>query len=98
MGGPLDGVTVVDMTSVLMGPYCTQIMSDLGADVIKVEGPEGDITRQIGPGKREGNPGLYYTLNRGKRSIQLDLKRPEAKAALLKMVAKCDVFIHSVRH
>jgi crotonobetainyl-CoA:carnitine CoA-transferase CaiB-like acyl-CoA transferase len=97
-GGPLDGVTVIDMTSVLMGPYCTQIMSDLGADVIKVEGPEGDITRQIGPGKREGYSGVYYTLNRGKRSVLLDLKRPEAKAALLKMVEKCDVFIHSVRH
>ena len=96
--GPLSGVTVIDMTSVLMGPYCTQIMSDLGADVIKVEGPEGDITRQIGPGKREGYTGVYYSMNRGKRGISLDMKRPEAKAALLKMVEKCDVFIHSVRY
>jgi crotonobetainyl-CoA:carnitine CoA-transferase CaiB-like acyl-CoA transferase len=96
--GPLSGVTVLDMTSVLMGPYCTQIMSDLGANVIKIEGPEGDITRQIGPGKRNGNTGVYYNMNRGKRGIELDLKRQEAKTALLKMVAKCDVFIHSVRH
>ena len=95
--GPLSGVRVLDMTAVLMGPYCTQILSDLGADVIKIESPEGDITRQIGPGLRDGNSGLYYTLNRGKRSVLLDLKRDDAKAAVLKMVETCDVFVHSVR-
>jgi crotonobetainyl-CoA:carnitine CoA-transferase CaiB-like acyl-CoA transferase len=95
--GPLSGVRVLDMTAVLMGPYCTQILSDLGADIVKIESPEGDITREIGPGKRKGASGLYATLNRGKRSVVLDLKRAEAIEALLEMARGCDLFIHSTR-
>jgi len=95
--GPLNGVRVLDMTAVLMGPYCTQILSDLGAEVIKIESPEGDITREIGPGKRAGASGLFATLNRGKRGIELDLKQPEAIEAVLQISKSCHVFIHSTR-
>lgn len=95
--GPLDGVRILDITAVLMGPFCTQILADLGADIIKIESPEGDVTREIGPGKRKGASGLFATLNRGKRSVELNLKRPEAITALLKMAEQCDLFIHSTR-
>lgn len=95
--GPFHGIRVLDMTAVLMGPFCTQILGDLGAEIIKLEAPEGDITRQIGPGRRPGASGLYQTLNRGKRSVVLNLKQPEAKAALLEIARSCDLFIHSTR-
>lgn len=94
--GPLAGVRVVDLTSVLMGPYATQIMADLGADVIKVESPEGDTTRHLPPGPPLRGS-MFQNVNRGKRSLALDLKRPQAHAALLKLVAGADVFIHSMR-
>ena len=95
--GALEGVRILDMTAVLMGPYCTQILSDLGADVIKVESPEGDISREIGPGRRKGASGLFATLNRGKRGVELDLKRPEGIEILLEMAKHCDLFVHSTR-
>ncbi|MGO1121065.1 CaiB/BaiF CoA transferase family protein [Rhodovibrionaceae bacterium A322] len=95
--GPLSGVKVLDLTSVLMGPYCTQILSDLGADIIKVEGPDGDVTREIGPGKRTGSSGLYHTLNRGKRGLLLDLKTAAGRQALIELSKKVDLFIHSIR-
>lgn len=95
--GPLAGVRVLDLTSVLMGPYATQIFADLGADVIKIEGPSGDTTRAIPPGPDETRGAMFLNVNRGKRSLALDLKQPAAREAVLRLAASADVFIHSMR-
>ncbi len=96
--GPLAGYRVIDMTGVIAGPYATQIIADLGADTIKVEGIDGDLMRSAGPtsANRDMAP-IYLNLNRNKRSIALDLKRESARAALAKMVASADAFITNVR-
>jgi len=95
--GPLAGIRVVDLTSMVFGPYCTQIMADMGADVIKVEPPAGDNTRFINAGPAPGLGGVFVNVNRGKRSIVLDLREKEAKEALRALIATADVFIHSMR-
>jgi crotonobetainyl-CoA:carnitine CoA-transferase CaiB-like acyl-CoA transferase len=95
--GPLAGMRVIDLTAMVMGPYCTQIMADMGADVIKVEPPEGDNTRYISVGPAPGMSGVYVNVNRGKRAIVLDLRTDEGKDALRALVATADVFIHSMR-
>ncbi len=95
--GPLAGVRVIDLTTVLMGPSATQALADLGADVIKVETPEGDATRKIGPASAEQMGPLYLGLNRNKRSLVLDLKKPEGRAAFLRLVEGADVVTYNVR-
>jgi crotonobetainyl-CoA:carnitine CoA-transferase CaiB-like acyl-CoA transferase len=95
--GPLSGIRVVDLTSVVFGPYATQIMADMGADVIKVEPPAGDNTRHITVGPAPGMGGVYVNVNRGKRSLMLDLRQEADKEVLRRLIATADVFIHSMR-
>ena len=95
--GPLVGVRVVDLTAMVMGPYCTQIMADMGAEVIKVEPPAGDDSRYISVGPAPGYSGVFVNVNRGKYSIVLDLQSESGKTALRALVKDADVFIHSMR-
>ncbi|MBV8806620.1 MAG: CoA transferase [Sinobacteraceae bacterium] len=95
--GPLSGVRVIDLTAMVMGPYCTQIMADMGADVIKIEPPEGDNTRYISVGPTSGMSGVFVNVNRGKRSVVLDLRTEAGRTTLRGLIARADVFIHSMR-
>ena len=95
----LSGIRIVDLTTVIFGPYATQMLADLGAEVIKIETPGmGDISRYLGNGVPDPTMGsIHLTVNRGKRSIALDLKKPEDAAVLREMIADADVFFHNVR-
>ena len=86
MSGPLAGIRILDLTSVVFGPLATQILGDMGADVVKIEGPEGDTTRYTGPARSPDMAALYMGVNRSKRSLVLDLKQPDAKQAMWRLI------------
>lgn len=93
----LGGVRILDLTSVVFGPYASQILADYGADVIKIEAPVGDSTRHTGPAQEPGLSAIFLGVNRNKRSIVLDLKQANAREALLRLVDQADVIMHSMR-
>ena len=95
--GPLSGVRILDLTTVVMGPYATMILSNLGAEIIKLEPPSGDIMRHVGPMKNKLMGHSFINANHGKRSIVLDLKKTEARSVALKIAEKSDVFVHNIR-
>lgn len=95
--GPLHGIRIIDMTSVLMGPFATQALGDMGADVVKVEAPAGDLIRQVEPGRHAGMGAMFLNVNRSKRSIVLDLKQRAAHDALLRLLRDADVLVTNVR-
>lgn len=97
-GKMLDGLKVVDMTGVVFGPLATQIFADYGAEVVKVEGPGGDVLRHVMPGKEKaGMAAVFMALNRGKQSIVLDLRNEDDAEVMRELLAEADVFIHNVR-
>ena len=96
MSGPLSGIKIIDLSSVISGPVATVLLADQGADVIKVEAPQGDIVRKMGLGKNNLSP-AFVSANRGKRSICIDLKESKGLVVVKKLVAEADVFIQNFR-
>ena len=94
---PLEGIRILEIASMIFGPLAGQYLGDMGADVIKLEPPEGDLTRAIGPRRSPRMGAFFMTSNRSKRSIVVDLKRPEGREVLQRLVAKTDVLLHSMR-
>ena len=95
--GPLAGITVLDLTSVLYGPYASQTLGDWGAEVIKIEPLTGDTWRYSGQFRNRGMTGQFMAVNRNKRSLALDLKLPDGKAVLQRLIAKADVLLTNIR-
>jgi crotonobetainyl-CoA:carnitine CoA-transferase CaiB-like acyl-CoA transferase len=94
----LEGIRIVDLTTVIFGPYATQMLGDLGAEIIKIESPTGDTPRYMGAFKNTPYMGgTHMTVNRGKKSVVLDLKKPEDAEVLRKLIASADIFVHNVR-
>ncbi len=94
----LEGIRIVDLSTVIFGPYATQMLADLGAEVIKIESPAGDTPRYMGQFKNTPYMGgTHLTVNRGKKSAVLDLKKPEDAAVLRKLIETADVFVHNIR-
>ena len=94
MTRPLDGLRILDFSTTIAGPHCSRLLADMGADVVKVESPEGDLMRSR-PVQRDGFSTMFGQLNAGKKSIVLDLKRPEAVSAIKKLVATVDILVEN---
>src|SRR5260370_1520727 len=92
MSGPLAGIRVIEVAIAVLGPLATQVLGDMGAEVIKVETPEGDPMRQIGPARNPGMAAYFLNVNRTKKSLVLDLKRPPAQEAMRRLPATPDAF------
>lgn len=97
MSGPLDGIRVIDLTSVVMGPYASSVLADYGADVIKVEPPAGDVMRKSGPMRNADMGHFYLSLGRNKRSVVLDLKQDRGREVLLRLARDADVLVYNIR-
>lgn len=97
MAGPLNGVRVLDLTSVLMGPFATQLLGDLGAEILKVEPLRGDDTRFTGHARHRGMGAGFLNTNRNKKSIALDLKSEAGRDAVLRLAGQCDAFVSNIR-
>ena len=95
--GALAGLRVIDLTGVVLGPYATQILGDYGADVIKIEPPGGDIMRHAGPMKHPGMGHIFINANRNKRSVVLDLRKPEQREKLLALCKTADLLTYNIR-
>jgi crotonobetainyl-CoA:carnitine CoA-transferase CaiB-like acyl-CoA transferase len=95
--GPLHGIRVIDLTQMLLGPYATHVLADFGAEVIKIEPPAGDGRRSIGPSRNAGMTSQFLHINRGKRSLVVDLKHPQGQAVVLKLCERADVLVHNSR-
>jgi CoA:oxalate CoA-transferase len=95
--GPLSHTLILDLTSFMAGPYCTQILGDLGARIIKIEREDGDYTRKLPPHYVKGNSAYFHSLNRNKESIVLDLKLPEGREVFLRLVEKADIIFENFR-
>ncbi len=95
--GPLAGIKVLDLSLMLLGPYATQMLGDLGADIVKVEPPTGDGRRTLGPARHAHMHSQFLHINRGKRSIVVDLKKPGGREVVLRLCATADVFVHNSR-
>jgi crotonobetainyl-CoA:carnitine CoA-transferase CaiB-like acyl-CoA transferase len=97
MAGPLSGIRILDLSTVIAGPYATQVLGDMGAEILKIEPPQGDIMRAPGPGRSAGMGATFLNCNRNKRSIVLDLKQAQDHDALMDMVGEAQVVVHNMR-
>ena len=97
MSGPLDGIRVIDLTVNVLGPIATQILGDMGADVVKVESPQGDPIRHVGAARNPGMGSYFLNCNRNKRSVLLNLKQSQGRAALQRLLRDADVLVHNMR-
>ena len=97
MAGPLAGIRVLDLTAVYLGPYTTQVLGDMGADIIKIEPPTGDTTRAIGPKKNLNMSGVFLNVNRNKRSLVIDLQTEEGREAFLELAKTADLMVNNMR-
>ena len=95
--GPLKGIKIIDASSILMVPYCTRLLADMGAEVIKIETLEGDNTRYIGPGVNKGMGAVFLNINRNKKSICIDLKTQDGQLIIKKLIKSADVFVSNIR-